>query len=497
MRRFTHCSYVLLATALVLAAAPVAGADATQQLAKSVAMLRLVDQGHNPMTPWKQKSMNQGTGTGFVIEGNRVLTNAHNVTDSKYVEMRTQGSAKRFPARVAFIGHDCDLAVLVPMDESFFEGMPPLPIGGLPAVNSTVSTYGFPLGGRHVSVTEGVVSRVQTDVYSLTAADQHLVVQTDAAINPGNSGGPVVQDGTVVGVAFQGLTQADNIGYMIPTTVIRHFLKDIEDGKYDGYGSLGFSHYSGLHNQSYKEYLKIPADQQGLVVTRVLMNSSVDKVLEPGDVVTHIGGYDIDNDGMIEIDGLRLDMSESIERKQMNEPIDLVFYRSGERRSATVTVAMNRPVLEYGRQFDKPPRYVVYAGLTFIAMSRDVLETWGENWLSSMPPHLRYVFMHAMDVNRDPKRKEFIILSKILPDAVNTYAESFESHILERVNDVPIYRLEDIPGALEKAKDGFFIFRFWENQRPFILDAAKASERHGAILKQYNVPADRRLEEKA
>ena len=138
------------------------------------------------------------------------------------------------------------------------------------------------MGGRRISVTKGIVSRIQMDTYAHTGADSHLVIQTDAAINPGNSGGPVMQDGKVVGVAFQGLRQAENIGYMIPTTVIRHFLADINDGKYDGFGSLGVMLYPGLHNPSYKDYLKVPADQQGIVVIETIMHSSVESILQAG-----------------------------------------------------------------------------------------------------------------------------------------------------------------------------------------------------------------------
>ncbi len=122
------------------------------------------------------------------------------------------------------------------------------------------------MGGDRISVTEGVVSRIESDIYAHSGADDHLVIQTDAAINPGNSGGPVIQNGKVVGVAFQGLQEADNIGYMIPTTVIKHFLKDIQDGKYDSFGSMGVMFFPGLHNESYRNYLKVPNDQDGLVV---------------------------------------------------------------------------------------------------------------------------------------------------------------------------------------------------------------------------------------
>jgi hypothetical protein len=151
-------------------------------------------------------------------------------------------------------------------------------------------------------------------------------------------------------------------------------------------------------------------------------------------------------------------------------------------------------VLEFGRQFDAPPRYFVYGGLTFVVLSRDVLETWGSNWISEMPDHLRYLFIHVMDLNRDPRRKEYVILSEILPDEVNTYAGPYEHRVLEAVNGEPIYRLEDVPPALEKAKDGYAVFTFMDRKRPLVLDAAQAAERTEPVLENYNVPADRRLE---
>ncbi len=63
-------------------------------------------------------------------------------------------------------------------------------------------------------------------------------MQIDAAINSGNSGGPAFNDkGKCVGIAFQSLKHEDveNIGYVIPTPVIMHFIKDYEkNGEYTG-----------------------------------------------------------------------------------------------------------------------------------------------------------------------------------------------------------------------------------------------------------------------
>ena len=102
----------------------------------------------------------------------------------------------------------------------------PPPLGEVPNLQEQVSVMGFPSGGDNLSITSGVVSRVELTNYAHGAA-QLLAIQLDAAINPGNSGGPAIQGGKVVGLAFQNLPGMDNIGYVIPTPVMRRFLQDI------------------------------------------------------------------------------------------------------------------------------------------------------------------------------------------------------------------------------------------------------------------------------
>eukprot|EP00913_Durusdinium_trenchii_P002299 g2123.t1 len=100
-----------------------------------------------------------------------------------------------------------------------------------------------------LSVTQGVVSRIDLVEYAQTGVTL-LAVQIDAAINSGNSGGPVVdQKGNCVGVAFQNLDgdeeSAENIGYIIPTEIVQHFLEDfLKNGHFTGFGS------AGIHTQA-------------------------------------------------------------------------------------------------------------------------------------------------------------------------------------------------------------------------------------------------------
>ncbi|MCK4998203.1 MAG: trypsin-like peptidase domain-containing protein [Anaerohalosphaera sp.] len=469
-------------------------ANENNNFEKSVVMLRCVQQDYDYVTPWKQKQMSQGIGSGFIIAGNRILTNAHNVANNKFVEVKKQNFAKRYVGKVVYAGHDCDLAIIDVAEPGFYDDMIALELGELPKTNSTVQTYGFPMGGSRISVTEGVVSRLQIGSYSHTQADSHLQVQTDAAINPGNSGGPVIQNGKVVGVAFQGMQSADNIGYMIPTKVIRHFLKDIEDKRYDGFGSFGFSMFAGLHNKAYADYLKVPAGVEGIVILSTQMNSSVENVLQSGDVVTKIEDYDIDNDGMITIYGLMLDMSEATEQKQIGEEVELTFYRNGEKMQAKVKVALNLPVIAYSVEFDKHPRYKIFAGLTFVPVSRNYLQTWGRTWITDLPQSLRYLFLDSGYLNDKRDRKEYVVLAEILADEINSYANEFKHKVLESINGIEILSLNDLEDAFEKTVDGFCEIKFMGVSTPLTLDCDTAMSRHAGILEKYEVPSDSYLE---
>lgn len=438
--------------------------------------------------------MTQIVGSGLVIADKKILTNAHNVSNCRYVEVTKENTAKRYPARILYVGHDCDLALLTIDDESFFEGTAALELVGIPEVNSTVSTYGFPVGGDRISVTEGIVSRIEMDTYSHIASGRHLVIQTDAAINPGNSGGPVIQDGKVVGVAFQGIREADNIGYLIPTTVIGHFLTDIEDGKYDGFGAIGTMSYPGLHSTSYKDYLQVPQEEDGIVILSTLMHSSIESILQAGDVMTRIDGYNIDNDGMVQIHGLRLPISEVIDSKQIGETVQLTFYRQGKRMTATATIALNKPVLDRARQYDRPPPYVCFAGLVFVPARRNYLESWGSKWPREIPFTLRYLFSHSAQLNTDRQRREYVVLSGIMSDEVNAYALEFRSHVVESINGIAIHGLDDVHNAFKQTTDRFYTIKFMGNNRILPIDAEAARLQNQPILEKYRIPAEARLE---
>ena len=106
--------------------------------------------------PWRQLPVESGLGSGFLIDGGYIMTNAHVVRDSRQVLIKRHHVAEPFVARVIFQGDDCDLAVLKVDDPAFAKGLTPLKFGALPKARSKVTTYGYPLGGEEVSSTGGM-----------------------------------------------------------------------------------------------------------------------------------------------------------------------------------------------------------------------------------------------------------------------------------------------------------------------------------------------------
>ncbi len=153
--------------------------------------------------PWNMKGPETFSGSGCVIEGNRILTNAHVVSDHTYIMVRLHGQSEKHPAKVIAVSHDADLALLTVEDASFFAGGKPLKFGELPEIEQEVVVYGFPEGGDSLSTTKGVISRIENQRYVHTWITL-LAGQLDAAINAGNSGGPVLVGDRIVGVVMQG-----------------------------------------------------------------------------------------------------------------------------------------------------------------------------------------------------------------------------------------------------------------------------------------------------
>jgi len=463
----------------------------------SVVKIYVTTQPPNYAIPWQAGQPGGGTGSGFIIAGKRILTNGHVVSDARFVQVQKDGDPRRYTAKVdtTLIGHDCDLAVLTVPDESFFEGTRPLSFArAMPSLGDEVSAVGYPMGGDRLSVTRGIVSRIDYGTYSHSGIDQHLVLQVDAAINPGNSGGPLFFGRKVVGLAFQGLVGGENIGYAIPLPVIQHYLTDIADGCYHGYPELGVA-FMDTDNPALRAHLRLPETAGGIAVTYVDPFGSARDLLRARDVLLTIEGSPIASDGTIQTDGSRLVFAELLERKQWGESIVLTVWRDGAQQKIVVPLTNPPDPFIYRREYDQRPRYLVVAGLVFTPLTRSYLsmpstDTGGDNGF-----RLRYVSHFAKLDKLHEGIDEFVVLTRRLSREVNAYADPFLNGIVTEVNGTRIRCLDDIRTALDSPRDGFHVFRFLGSEDRLVLDATTLPETDRAIRKAYGLDRQERLGE--
>lgn len=456
---------------------------------KSLFKIHVISQIPNYEQPWAQNAVSGSSGTGFYIGKEGILTNAHVVADGKFITVQRDGDDRPMTARVRFIAHDCDLALLEVSDPNYFNGVPALKFADFPEMRGTVNTIGYPTGGEQLSITQGVVSRVSYRRYVHTGADSHLLVQVDAAINPGNSGGPVVQKDKVVGVAFQSQAAAENTGYIIPTPIVRRFLTDIKDGRYDGHPVQGMWFMEGaLENLATREYHKLKKGDGGVKVNRISDYSPAKGTLFPGDIILTIDGQPIGVDGKIVMFNERISLRALYDLKQRGDKVTMDILRDGERKKVDYALVAKSNFYEPGMKFTSRPRFYTVAGLVFSSLTRNYLGEWGKSWTYDAPLILRYVQNFATELPLFAGKRDIVVLSERLAHPVNTYAGPFMEEVLLRVNGKTIDSVEDIPRIIAEEKGEFLTFEFLDQNTPLVLDRKAALDADKTILQQYQIP---------
>lgn len=481
-----------LACAVALAAAVLIPGTATagkrgkdpatpRAVESSVVKLYVYTSPPDPVSPWQRGATQVINGSGVIIDGHRILTSAHVVEDYSSIEVKRAGQAQRYPAEVLFFGHQCDLALLSVPDDRFFEGAKALEIGDLPKIQSAIDVYGFPIGGETVSVTSGVVSRIEVDTY-LHSVEELLIAQIDASINDGNSGGPAIRDGKVVGIAAQSLEDAENVGYVVPAPVISHFLDDVADGRHDGFPELRVE-WQVLESGSHRASLGMKEGETGVLATRLDHGSTASGVVEPGDVLLTIDAMPVANDGTILWPGVgRVGLAEGVRSKQVGDTVTLGLLRNGRRFSREATLRYT-PKLVPGRRSHDLPSYLIFGGLVFRPVTVNYLTLF-----ESAPYDLAN---HAVYQNVvTPERRQLLVISHVLPAPVNRGYQEMEDYILETVNGIVPRDMAHLARIIDEAQ-GPWLEIVTEDRSFLTLNLEKARATHQEILAGFGIDQDR------
>ncbi len=442
-------------------------------------------------TPWQSGSFGRGNGTGFMVAPGLFLTNAHVVSNAERIYLMPYADARQLPARVKYISHESDLALLEVADTSAFADVPCLKLSTeLPNLEDEVRAVGYPIGGKRLSVTRGIISRIDTIKYAHSRQDEHLAVQIDAAINPGNSGGPVLKGDEVVGVAFQGLLEANSTGYMIPAPVISRFLQDIKDGKYDGYVELG-AVFSPLENPAMRRHYGLEEQSPGCLVADVVKGGCADGVLQPGDIIQSINGLSVDRSAMIELNGVRVGLEELAERAFLGDVLKCTVLRDGRTQEAELRPAPLPAWKVMALAHDEKPRYVHFAGLVFQPLHFNVIAA------HNIPPASFMVEMEDFLQGGFRTMTDVVVLTRVLPDEVNARFDDPGRRIVTKVNGVEVKGLAHLYSLLYpengQPRPDFTVIEFADAARPMVIDNATLNAANERISRSYGIPAPARL----
>jgi len=450
--------------ALLFCAQIVSAADAeSPNLANSVVKVFSTMRYPDPYKPWTKQAPVDATGSGVIIEGKRILTNAHVVQYASQVQVQANEAGDKMAATVVAIAPGIDLAVLKLEDESFFESRPPIARASrLPEIKDTVLAYGYPTGGSSLSITKGIVSRIEFVAYKFPVSG--LRIQIDAAINPGNSGGPAIAGDKMIGLAFRKLNGDDNIGYIIPNEEVELFLQDIADGKYDGKPAM-YDDLQTLENPAMRAFLKLDKSVEGVIVHAPYRDVAA-YPLKQWDVITRIGDAPIDNQGMVKLGpDLRVDFHYLVQKTAKQGVVPLSIVRGGKPLAVKLPVSSDRPTLLRDLNGEYPS-YFVYGPLVFSKATWEFLGGLEKNGgaartLSVMKSPL---LTRALDAPDADLQELVVVSSPFFPHKLAKGYSNAAGSVVASINGKHVTGLNQLVALLRDLSDEFVTIEF--DQRP-------------------------------
>ncbi|CAI9112553.1 OLC1v1013017C2 [Oldenlandia corymbosa var. corymbosa] len=527
---------------LMSAAAAVAEAAVARVVPAMDAVVKVfcVHTEPNFSLPWQRKRQYSSSSSGFVIKGKRVLTNAHSVEHYTQVKLKKRGSDTKYVATVLAIGTECDIAnlgvkveislvvwvcdchllpggvttpkmicslgcytiakwlkvlwdenlrsMLAVEDDEFWEGVSPVDFGDLPALQDAVTVVGYPIGGDTISVTSGVVSRIEILSY-VHGSTELLGLQIDAAINSGNSGGPAFNDrGNCVGIAFQSLKHedAENIGYVIPTPVIMHFIEDYErNGAYTGFPILGVE-WQKMENPDLRLAMGMKTDQKGVRIRRVDPTAPESNVLKPSDIILSFDGVDIANDGTVPFrHGERIGFSYLISQKYTGDSAAIKVLRNSQTIKYNIKLSTHRRLIPAHNK-GQPPSYYIVAGFVFTTVSVPYLRSeYGKDYEYEAPVKLLDKLLHELPQTPD---EQIVVVSQVLVADINIGYEDIVNTQVLAFNGQPVKNLKSLASMVESCNDEFLQFDL-EYQQIVVLQTKGAKAATLDILKTHCIPS--------
>jgi S1-C subfamily serine protease len=406
--------------------------------------------------PWKSPDFTRVKGSGFFFidkenfpgkEG-LILTNAHAVSMAQSIQVSNGREKRRYVAKVLGICDSADFAVLQVEPEEFKDmervngRIEPLELGDSDTlrVGDKVLGWGYPLGGERISKSEqGEISRIEVNRYAYSD-DSWLMMQASLQQNRGNSGGPVLKDGKVVGIAFQGMSASDRINYFIPINLVKSLNPVLHKQDLIPHWRFVVQHmFPGL-----KEYYGLGADQGGVLLTYAIPGGAVHNFgLRVNDIIMELDGHEIDNFGEIFFPplGQKIYFGEILNRKRVGDTLTAKVIRDRQVMEIRGNVEQGLPRL-VPRVFS-PANYFIFDGVGFVELTQNCIDNLGKSGDEFRAQYLKKY--------PELPYQKVVIISELFPEYGLVDTASYLQRVVE-IGGVKILNLQHLYENIQELK---------------------------------------------
>ncbi len=476
MKNFLIAStlFTLLTGALFAEKKATAAADGAA-LHTALLKVNVTQQAWNQRIPWQKTSPSSRRGLGVLLEKNQILVTAQLIADSTYIELEQADSGRKLPAKVKAVDYDANLALLEPTETpgDFFTGLKPMTIDDNAKIGDELQAWQLDRVGElirsPVTINKILVSRYFLETSMFLVYEANGIIRSEA-----NSFTlPVIKGGKLAGLLLS-YDSKNQTALVLPGPIIKHFLKDVADGSYQGFPSLGIEYQTTLDEQ-FKEYLGMKKDQRGIYVSAVSKGGSAESVgVKVGDIILEVNGHAVDARGDYKDEQFgRLNVSHLVRGESfVGDEVKIKVLRDSKPEMLTgkLTRKLPRDFLVPPYLFDRGPNFLVHGGLIFLELSMPFLQSFGNDWETSAPLRLIFVAKHTDEYEKQGRRK-MVILAGTLPTRSTQGYERLGGLILTQVNGKPINDLADLDTAFKEPQDGINKIEFEEAPKIIYLDA--------------------------
>ncbi len=461
---------------------------------KGLLRINTTIQTYSVSQPWELNTPKQRRGLGAMMMDGRILTTAEMAANSTYIELESADGTQTLPASVVAIDYETNLALLEPENgakAAWLEGVGKLETNGPVGIGDKVDIWQIEDNGDAIR-TVGTVRSV--DLLSTFASGHYfLSYEVKASMQSASSSYtlPVTLNGKLLGI-LTSYNSKDQISDVVAPEIVKLFLDDVKDGKYEGFPSLGIATVL-TEDPQFRNWLGLKDDQGGLYISRVLPGSAADESgLKNADVLLSVDGKTIDRRGYFDDERYgRLFWSHLVRgSKKVGETLSLVIMRDGKEQTLQATLRRPVPPLIPSHMYDKAPPYLIKGGLVFQELSRSYLEAFGKEWKSRAPLDLLDALNSPEDYEEG--RKRLVFLSRVIPTPATIGYDRVSNLIVTEVNGQKIEDMRSLAEAFKNPKDGLHAVRI--NDVPFVLYLdSELSDFVDKRLLQSGLPALERL----